>query len=186
MWQYVLTDIWQLTETSGIPDWVFCRRVRKIANSEYQLRHVCLSVRMEQLIPNWSDFHKIWCVRIFRISVEKSQVSWKSVKNNGYFTWTPIYIYGHTSLSSPLSEKCFKQTAKRKSKHTFYVQYFFSPRQSCRLWDNVEKYCTAGQTTDDNMAHAHCMLDPGGYKHKLGIRNIYCFCTATMAVRKLL
>jgi hypothetical protein len=25
--------------------------------------------------------------------------------------------------------------------------------------DNLEKYCTAGQTTDDNMAHAHYMLD---------------------------
>jgi len=23
----------------------------------------------------------------------------------------------------------------------------------------VEKYCTAGQTTDDNMAHVQCMLD---------------------------
>ena len=23
-------------------------------------------------------------------------------------------------------------------------------RKSCRLWDNVGKYCTAGQTTDDN------------------------------------
>ena len=22
-----------------------------------------------------------------------------------------------------------------------------------------KKYCTAGQVTDDNMAHAHCMLD---------------------------
>jgi len=22
-----------------------------------------------------------------------------------------------------------------------------------------EKYCTAGQATDENMAHAHCMLD---------------------------
>ena len=32
-------------------------------------------------------------------------------------------------------------------------------RKSYRLWDNVEKYCTAGQATDDNMAHAHFMLD---------------------------
>jgi len=32
-------------------------------------------------------------------------------------------------------------------------------RKSCRLWDNVEKYSRAGQATDDNMAHAHCMLD---------------------------
>jgi len=27
------------------------------------------------------------------------------------------------------------------------------------LLDNVEKLCTAGQATDDNMAHVHCMLD---------------------------
>jgi hypothetical protein len=25
--------------------------------------------------------------------------------------------------------------------------------------DNVEKYSKAGQATDANMAHAHCMLD---------------------------
>jgi hypothetical protein len=24
---------------------------------------------------------------------------------------------------------------------------------------NVEKYCKVGQVKDDNMAHAHCMLD---------------------------
>ena len=33
--------------------------------------------------------------------------------------------------------------------------------KSCRLGDNVDKYCTAGQATDDNMAHAHCVLDKG-------------------------
>jgi len=32
-------------------------------------------------------------------------------------------------------------------------------RKSCCLWDNVEKYCTAGQATDDNMARALCVLD---------------------------
>ena len=32
-------------------------------------------------------------------------------------------------------------------------------RKSCRLWDSVEKFCTAGQTTDNNKAHAHCVLD---------------------------
>ena len=35
---------------------------------------------------------------------------------------------------------------------------FFFPPESCRLWDNVDIYCTAGHATDDNMAHAHCML----------------------------
>jgi hypothetical protein len=35
-------------------------------------------------------------------------------------------------------------------------------RKSRRLWDNVEKYCKAGQATDDNTAHAHCMMDTLG------------------------
>jgi hypothetical protein len=34
-----------------------------------------------------------------------------------------------------------------------------------RLRDNVGKYCIAGQTTDDNKANAHCMLDTKGYKY---------------------
>jgi len=44
----------------------------------------------------------------------------------------------------------------------------------------VEKYFRAGQNTDDNMAHAHCMLDTQGYKHAIRICNIYWFSTATM------
>ena len=32
-------------------------------------------------------------------------------------------------------------------------------RKLCRLLHNVEKYCTVGQATDGNLAHAHCMLD---------------------------
>jgi hypothetical protein len=28
-----------------------------------------------------------------------------------------------------------------------------------------KKCCTAGQATDDNMAHAHCMLDTQCYKY---------------------
>ena len=60
---------------------------------------------------------------------------------------------------------------------------FFS-RKSCHLWDNVEKSCRAGQATDDNMAHAHCMSDNKGYTHThthtLAIRDIYCFSTKTM------
>jgi hypothetical protein len=32
-------------------------------------------------------------------------------------------------------------------------------RKSCHLCNNVDEFCTAGQATDDNKAHAHCMLD---------------------------
>jgi hypothetical protein len=45
----------------------------------------------------------------------------------------------------------------RGNQNTSGVHFFF---KSCRLWDNVEKYCTAGQATDGNMAHAHCMPIP--------------------------
>jgi len=47
----------------------------------------------------------------------------------------------------------------RENQNTNFIFNIFSPRKSCHLYDNVEKYCTVGQATDDNMAHAHCMLD---------------------------
>jgi hypothetical protein len=34
--------------------------------------------------------------------------------------------------------------------------YFFS--ESRAVYDNVEKYCKAGQATYDIMKHVHCML----------------------------
>jgi len=58
--------------------------------------------------------------------------------------------------------------------------FFF--RKSCRLWDNVQKYCGVGQATND-MAHEHCVLDNKGYKHTIRICNNYCFSTATMVAR---
>jgi hypothetical protein len=48
----------------------------------------------------------------------------------------------------------------------------------------VEKYCRAGQATDDDMAHAHCMLGTTGKAadtntHTTIIFDICCFSTAT-------
>ena len=59
-----------------------------------------LSVHMEQLGFYWTDVREIWYLRIFRKSVKNIQVSLKLGKNNGHFTWTPIYIIGHISLIS--------------------------------------------------------------------------------------
>jgi len=47
----------------------------------------------------------------------------------------------------------------------------------------VEKYCIAGQAIDDNMAHAHCMLDTYGYKHKLSLCPSFYFSTAALVTR---
>ena len=62
--------------------------------------------------------------------------------------------------------------------------FFFENRAVYEImW---EKCGTAGYTTDDNTARAHCMLDTEGYRHTLRICNIYCFTTATMVKRRRL
>ena len=48
---------------------------------------------------------------------------------------------------------------------------FLSQKSHC-LWNNVIKYCRAGQATGNNMAHAHCMLGTQGYRRTL--RNVKC------------
>jgi hypothetical protein len=44
---------------------------------------------------------------------------------------------------------------ENQNTHFVFSDFF---RKSCRLCDNVEKYCRAGQATDDNMAHRRCMM----------------------------
>ena len=50
----------------------------------------------------------------------------------------------------------------------------------------MEKFCRAGQATDENMTDAHCISDTQGYKSTLKMCNTYCFSTATMAARRRL
>jgi len=45
----------------------------------------------------------------------------------------------------------------------------------------MEKYCRAGQATDENTTQAPYMLDTKVYKHTLKICNIYCFSTTLNA-----
>ena len=142
------------------------------------------SVRME-LGSYWADFREIWYLSIFRNSVEKIKHLLKSDKNNGYFTWRPTYILLYLGLhvkyplynkmyvglhvktdihfiisrSFLLRMRLFHAKLSRKSNHILCsITFLFFPK-SCRLWDNVEKYCWGGQATDDKMAHAHCMPD---------------------------
>jgi len=50
----------------------------------------------------------------------------------------------------------------------------------------VEKYLRDRQTTDDSMAHAHCMLDTKGYKRTMRLCIIYCFFTCKLVALKRL
>jgi hypothetical protein len=67
----------------------------------------CLSVRpsvrpsaCNNSAPTERIFMQFDIWGFFRKFVEKIQVSLKSDKNNGYFTWTPLYIYDNISLNS--------------------------------------------------------------------------------------
>jgi len=79
------------------------RRVRKNTKSDYELRHVCLSVRptvhMEYLGSHWMDLYGICYLSIFRKSVEKIQVSLKFDKNRVLYAKTSIIFF---ILSRPI------------------------------------------------------------------------------------
>jgi hypothetical protein len=41
--------------------------------------------------------------------------------------------------------------------HFVFCNFFLENRAVCELTWKI--YCSAGQDTEDNMAHAHCMMD---------------------------
>jgi hypothetical protein len=106
---------------------------------------------------------------IFLKSVEKIQISLKSDKKTGtlHEQQYTFFITSHSFLlrMRNVSDKSFKE-----NKNTHFMFNNVPPPQKkklCHLWDNVEKYVTAGKATDDNMACAHFTLSTWGYKHTL-------------------
>ena len=64
-----------------------------------------------------------------------------------------------------------------------YINFFFENRTIYEImW---KKYCTAGQTTDDNMAHA-CWKLTSGHTYTHRISNTYCSSIATVVARRRL
>jgi len=70
---------------------------------------------------------------------------------------TKIYLRKFLAHSLLLRIKNVSPKFVEKIK-THILCSILSSRKSCRLCVNVGKYGTAGQATDDNVAHAHCML----------------------------
>ena len=77
---------------------------------------VRLSFRMEHLGSHWKDLHEIWHYSIFRNSVQKTPVSFKPDKNNGYFTWSQIYVFDHISAHFFLEWELFQTKFVEKIK----------------------------------------------------------------------
>jgi len=85
----------------------YVRRIHKITKSDWYLRRVCLSLRMEQLGSQERNFMKFDILVFSKISGEKGSLKYD--KSNGYFTWIRTYINEYISLRSSCNEKCFRQ-----------------------------------------------------------------------------
>ena len=120
--------------------WLIFRRFRKIAKSDYELYHVCPSVRMKQLVPHCTDFNEICSLSIFRKCVEEIRVSLTSVKNNGFFTWRPIYVFLIISRSFILRIRNVSDKRCRENQNTHFVfsNFFFIRKMCCLsiMWKN--------------------------------------------------
>ena len=67
--------------------------------------------------------------------------------------------YTFWSYLAQLESEMFRTKVLEKIETSISYSMTFFIKKSCRLWDNVEKFCREGQATDDIMAHAHRMLD---------------------------
>jgi hypothetical protein len=98
--------------------------------------------------------------------IEQSDTSKFHLNFNIVFQYINKIWHGlgqHPFVTIPRSVRLIMKNVSDKScteyQNTHFVfRNFFPPRKSCRLWDNVEKYCRAWQATDDNTKQALCML----------------------------
>jgi hypothetical protein len=86
----------------------------------------------------------------FPNSVEKTEVSLRYGKCNGHFTrrYSICTFMIIISSFSSYSKKHFRICCRENQNPHFMYNNLFS-RKSWRLWDNIEKYDTAGQAADN-------------------------------------
>ena len=90
------------------------------------------SVHTEQLGSHWTDFHELWYLSIFWKSVKTIQVSLKSDKNNGYFTWRPIISHSFLLRMKNVSDKICRIN---QNKHFMWITFF----QNCAIYEIIRK-----------------------------------------------
>jgi hypothetical protein len=98
----------------------FIRHIRKIKESDYQLRRMSLSLWNDSA-PTGRIFMKLDILVFF----ENLSLIFK-------------FYQTLTKLTGTLREKCFRLKMKRKIKHAFYVQhpFFFENRSFCEIMWN--------------------------------------------------
>jgi len=133
---------------------VFFGRVRKTAKSDYKLRHVSLS----------------FCLTAWNISapterIFKNSDIWLFLENMSRKFWIMGTLHEDQytlliSRSTLLRMRKVSDKSCRENRDALLCSATFFLRKSCRLWKTWNKFCTTEQATDDNIAHAHPILDP--------------------------
>jgi len=104
------------------------------------LRHICLFVGMDNSVPTGRIS---WNLMEYFSKICPKNSSFINVgTNNGCFTWWPIYIFDHISLSSPWNKKSLRQSCI-ENQNTFNFQYLFFRKSYVYyiIWKNaVEPY----------------------------------------------
>ena len=111
-------------------------KLRKATISFMSVRP-CMSVRMEPG-SHWTDFDEIWYLRLFRKSVEKTQVSLQSDNNNGHIH-KDVFTFMTTSRWILLRMRNVSNKSCRKNQNTCFMFSGFFPENRA-VWDNVEQY----------------------------------------------
>jgi hypothetical protein len=124
---------------------------------------VCLSVRPSICPSAWNNsaatgrIFKKFDVLVFLENISKKiQASLKSGKNNGtlHEDQYRFLIISHSVLFR-MRNVSEKNCRENRNNSFMFSNFFPENRAVCE----IEKYCRARQATDDNMVHAHCMLD---------------------------
>jgi len=128
-----------------------------------------MSVCLAALPPAWNNSAPTGLI-IMKFDI---WVFFENISNNIKFDQSLTSITGTlhkgryifwSYLAQFVEWETFQTKVVQKIKTHFLFNNFFW--KSCYLRDNVQKYCRAVRTTDDNMRHALCMLDTLGYTKK--------------------
>jgi hypothetical protein len=145
------------------------RRVRRFAKSDYQLRHVFMLSVLPSARGNSAPTRRIFMkldIWVFlEKSAEKTAVSSKSEKNNGYFTWRPIYVHLWRYLAEFFLQCAMFQTkVVEKIKARFYVKKLFPKILPFVRWCGKIRYRQTGHR-QYTTAQARCVLVTTTDKH---------------------
>jgi hypothetical protein len=90
----------------------------KLQKSDYKLHHVCLpvrlSLRMEQLVSNWTDFHEMWYLSVFQKCREDASI---------FEIWQEQRVLYMKMMIWRMCSECW--TPKATKSHSEFVLLFF-------------------------------------------------------------